>query len=99
MSTRSSAFALVCVLLSAEAADVARADDIFRLRPGPNAVVSCRFNGEARDCSRFQGYVIVRRRSETGAELATSSDNEPGRGDAALGAERVYLHVESQNAH
>ena len=99
MSTQFRAFALVCVLLSVEAASVARADEIFRLLPGSGAVVSCRFNGEARDCSRFQGYVIVRRRSETGAELATSSDNEPGRGDAALGAERVYLHVESQNAH
>jgi hypothetical protein len=98
MSTRSPAFALVCVLLSAEAAGVARADDIFNLQSGPGAVVTCRFNGEQRDCSRFQGYVIVRRRSDASA-VATSAENEPVRGDAALGAERVYLPVESSSDH
>jgi hypothetical protein len=72
---------------------VARADDILHLQTGPGAVVTCRFNGEQRDCSRFQGYVIVRRRSDASA-VATSAQNEP-----QFGAERVYLPVESQSEH
>jgi hypothetical protein len=91
MSTRFLAFALVCVL---PPADVALADDIFGLHPAPSAVVTCRFNGVERDCSRFQGYVIVRRRSDASASLATSAENEP-----VLGAERLYLPVESQSEH
>jgi hypothetical protein len=89
MSTRFFAFALVCVFLPA---DVALADDIFGLQPAPSAVVTCRFNGVARDCSRFQGYVVVRHRSETSGALATSAENEP-----TLGAERLYLPVQSQS--
>ena len=91
MSTRFLAFALVCVL---PPADVALADDIFGLHPAPSAVVTCRFNGVERDCSRFQGYVIVRRRSDASTSLATSAENEP-----VLGAERLYLPVESQSEH
>jgi len=89
MSTRFFALALVCVL---PPANVALADDIFGLQPPPSAVVSCRFHGAERECSRFQGYVVVRRHSDPSDEMATSAENEP-----VLRADRLYLPVGSQN--